>query len=218
MVVTLLASSAAIAGVEVDLPRVPSISPDGSQVVCSWRGDLWRVPTAGGDAIRLTSHPAVEGASAWSPDGSLIAFESERDGFRNIHLMAPDGSGLRQLTFSDLSLSLTDFGLDPDGKPAVFVSAALEGDLYRSPRPYLVPIDGGAPVRVHDAFGDEASPSPDGSVVAFTRGGSSWMRRHYRGSDQREVWTFVPATGDFRRVTDWAGNDGQARWIGDDAL
>jgi tricorn protease len=218
MVVTLLASSAAIAGVEVDLPRVPSISPDGSQVVFSWRGDLWRVPTAGGDAIRLTSHPAVEGASAWSPDGSLIAFESERDGFRNIHLMAPDGSGLRQLTFSDLSLSLTDFGLDPDGKPAVFVSAALEGDLYRSPRPYLVPIDGGAPVRVHDAFGDEASPSPDGSVVAFTRGGSSWMRRHYRGSDQREVWTFVPATGDFRRVTDWAGNDGQARWIGDDAI
>lgn len=217
-VATLLACSAVVAGVEVDLPRAPSISPDGTQVVFSWRGDLWRAPVAGGDAIRLTSHPAVEGASAWSPDGSLIAFESERDGFRNIHLMSPDGSGLRQLTFSDLSLSLTDFGLDPEGNPAVFVSASLEGDLYRSPRPYRIPIDGGAPIRVHDAFGDEASPSPDGSMVAFTRGGSSWMRRHYRGSDQREVWTFAPATGEFRRLTDWTGNDGQARWVGDDAI
>ena len=216
--VVLLACSAAIAGVEVDLPRAPSISPDGTQVVFSWRGDLWRVPIGGGDAIRLTSHPAIEGASAWSPDGSLIAFESERDGFRNIHVMAPDGSGLRQLTHSDLSLSLTDFGPGPDGAPAVFVSASLEGDLYRSPRPYRIPIDGGAPIRVHDAFGDEASPAPDGSVVAFTRGGSSWMRRHYRGSDQREVWTFTPGTGEFRRLTDWAGNDGQARWVGDDAI
>jgi tricorn protease len=214
----LLTCSAAFAGIEVDLPRAPSIAPDGTQVVFSWRGDLWRVPIAGGDAIRLTSHPAVEGASAWSPDGSLIAFESERDGFRNIHLMKPDGSGLRQLTYSDLSFSLTDFGHDPEGNPAVFVSAALEGDLYRSPRPYRVPIDGGAPIRVHDAFGDEASPSPDGSVVTFTRGGSSWTRRHYRGSDQREVWSFTPATGGFRRLTDWAGNDGQARWMGDDAI
>ncbi len=205
-------------GVEVDLPRYPSISPDGTQIVFSWRGDLWRVPAEGGSAIRLTSHPAIEGASAWSPDGALIAFESERDGFRNIHLMAPDGSGLRQLTHSDLSFSLTDFGPDPSGKPAVFVSASMEGDLYRSPRPYRIPIDGGAPIRVHDAFGDEASPSPDGSIVAFTRGGSSWMRRHYRGSDQRELWTFDPESNAFERITDWAGNDGRARWVGEDAI
>ena len=214
----LFSAPIALGGVEVDLPRSPSISPDGSQVVFSWRGDLWRVPIEGGAAIRLTSHPAIEGASAWSPDGTLIAFESERDGFRNIHVMAPDGSGLRQLTHSDLSFSLTGFGLDPEGEPAVFVSASMEGDLYRSPRPYRIPIDGGAPIRVHDAFGDEASPSPDGSVVAFTRGGSSWMRRHYRGSDQRELWTFDPANGAFRRITDWSGNDGRARWLGDDAI
>lgn len=213
-----LMSPAAFGGVEVDLPRHPSISPDGSQIVFSWRGDLWRASIDGGAAVRLTSHPAIEGASAWSPDGSLVAFESTRDGFRNIHLMAPDGSGLRQLTHSDLSLALTDFGLDPEGEQAVFVSASIEGDLYRSPRPYRIPIDGGAPIRVHDAFGDEASPAPDGSRVAFTRGGSSWMRRHYRGSDQRDLWIFEPSSGSFRRVTDWAGNDGQARWVSPDAI
>ncbi|MCP4938069.1 MAG: hypothetical protein GY921_02710, partial [Phycisphaeraceae bacterium] len=40
----------------VDLPRFPSISPDGKTVVFSWRGDLWSVPFEGGTATRLTSH------------------------------------------------------------------------------------------------------------------------------------------------------------------
>ena len=32
----------------VDLPRYPSISPDGTQIVFSWRGDLWKVAAGGG--------------------------------------------------------------------------------------------------------------------------------------------------------------------------
>ncbi|MDX1645992.1 MAG: hypothetical protein R3304_02515 [Longimicrobiales bacterium] len=34
----------------------------------------------------------------WSPDGSLIAFQSDRDGDREIYVVAPDGSGLRDVT------------------------------------------------------------------------------------------------------------------------
>lgn len=33
---------------EVGLPRFPSISPDGSELIFSWRGDLWRVSSEGG--------------------------------------------------------------------------------------------------------------------------------------------------------------------------
>ncbi|HMO27050.1 MAG TPA: hypothetical protein PKB10_12355, partial [Tepidisphaeraceae bacterium] len=44
----------------VDLARYPSISPDGSSVVFSWRGDLWRAPGGGGTAIHLPSGPADE--------------------------------------------------------------------------------------------------------------------------------------------------------------
>jgi len=72
----------------VDLPRHPSISPDGSSILFSWRGDLWMVGADGGQARRLTSHPADEHASAWSPDGERIAFESNRAGATGISAAA----------------------------------------------------------------------------------------------------------------------------------
>ena len=77
----------------VDLPRYPSISPDGKSIVFSWRGDLWKVPSTGGHARRLTSDPADEHLSAWSSDGKLLAFGSTRKGGRNIFLMNADGTG-----------------------------------------------------------------------------------------------------------------------------
>ena len=44
------------------------------EIVFVFAGDLWRVPLAGGDAVRLTSHPGRENHPQFSPDGSLVAF------------------------------------------------------------------------------------------------------------------------------------------------
>ncbi|MFO0872816.1 MAG: hypothetical protein U0575_02440 [Phycisphaerales bacterium] len=213
----MLVSDAASADV-VDLPRFPAVSPDGQEIVFSWRGDLWKLFATGGPAVRLTSHPQDDLAAAWSPDGRLIAFESDRDGFRNIFLMAPDGGDLRQLTELDRAASLAGFGVDEAGKPVVTFTATLEPDLYRSPRPYMISLDGGQPRRVHDAFGSSAMVSPDGRRVLFERGGSAWSRRHYRGPDNRDVWLFDRRDRSFRALTTWDGNDGHARWAGDDTI
>ena len=77
----------------VDLPRFPSLSPNGDRICFSWRGDLWSVSSSGGHAQRLTAHSANETRSAWSPDGAEIVFESDRDGVRNLWCMAADGTG-----------------------------------------------------------------------------------------------------------------------------
>ena len=149
-------------GGNVDLPRFPSISPDGSTVVFSWGGDLWKVPREGGVAVRLTSHPAREHDSAWSPDGSRIVFESDRDGVTNLWSMTPDGTDIRRVTTFDTSVDLTDVGTDADGALWVAFTGSLEAEPYRETRPYEVPLVGGEPRRTHDAFGGSGVRSVDG--------------------------------------------------------
>ena len=45
----------------------------------------------GTNAVNLTNHPAKDGAPVWSPDGTKIAFWSERQGIRAIYVMKADG-------------------------------------------------------------------------------------------------------------------------------
>ena len=211
----LLASS--LFGAEVDLPRYPALSPDGTTLTFSWRGDLWRASREGGTAVRLTSDADNDLRSAWTPDGARIVFESERDGSRNLWSMGADGSDLKQLTFGDAPLILTSVG-SFQGEVFAFVDATIEGDFFRSPRPYRVPISGGALERVHDAFGSSVVPAPSGSRVLFERGASAWTRRGYNGPDNRNLWLWTPAGDAFAQVSLYDGNDGIARWIGEDEV
>ena len=83
-----------------------AVSPDGTAVafVFTPRDDLLRseiriAEVASGDVRALTGIDRIaDKAPAWSPDGSRIAFSSERSGWYELHLIAPDGSGERQLT------------------------------------------------------------------------------------------------------------------------
>ncbi len=58
--------------------RYPALSPDGSTIVFTYRGDLWRVPASGGTAVALTTHVAHGYLPVWSHDGRHIAFASDR--------------------------------------------------------------------------------------------------------------------------------------------
>ena len=83
----------------------PSFSPDGHQVVFSWFGyekefqfDLYVKQVGQERVVQLTHHPAKFLASAWSPDGRLIAFmrEAEPDA-SGIYLISPLGGPERKL-------------------------------------------------------------------------------------------------------------------------
>jgi Tol biopolymer transport system component len=70
--------------------------------------------------VRLTNNNTMEGAPVWSPDGSRIAFWSNRDGKNEIYVMDIDGSNVKRLT---TNLSDDDNPeWSPDGSKILFDS------------------------------------------------------------------------------------------------
>lgn len=195
----------------VGYPRMPSLSPNGDLIAFTWAGDLWAVPSGGGIASQLTTHPADDLASAFSPDGSTIVFESNRDGSQNLYAVPVSvengrvvAGAVRRLTLSDRSLSLT--GFHPDGDH-VLVHARLDPAMYRGTNMYSVPIEGGAITPLTDAYGLAPRMAADGSRVLFTRQRDVYDRPAYQGPAAGDLWQMDTETGRFSQLTTFDGND-----------
>lgn len=91
-------------------PAYPSywhgISPDGNFLVyCAQRDgkwDVYRIPTEGGEEVRLTTEEGLDDGPEYSYDGKWIFFNSHRTGRMQLYRMKPDGSEQEQLTFDEL--------------------------------------------------------------------------------------------------------------------
>ncbi|MEP0711303.1 MAG: peptidase S41, partial [Algoriphagus sp.] len=79
--------------------RYPAISPDGTQIVFTFKGDLYSVPSTGGAARQLTFNEAHDYQAVWSRDGKTLVFASDRYGNFDIFSMSPDGGPATRLTF-----------------------------------------------------------------------------------------------------------------------
>ena len=212
VVVIIFILCSAASAVEAPLPRHPAPSPDGTQIAFSWQGDLWLVPVAGGEARRLTAHPATERFPVWSRDGRMIAFSSNRYGNDDVFVMPADGSAApARLTFASTSDVPDDF--TPNLEAVLFTSNRAESVKWGT-QLWTVPLAGGTPALAQDAFGEAASFSPNGEELAFVRGQTKWTRRGYHGSASRDIWL---RTGDneYSRLTNYDGTDDRPTWLDD---
>jgi TolB protein len=164
--------------------RFPVWSPDGSRIAfVSDRGgdeDVWVMRADGSDARVLTGDRAgpgrpapADGAPAWSPDGTRIAFTSDRaGGAPEIWVVRADGGGLRRLTRTAPTVTDTTPAWSPDGRLIAFGSdraGPFNTEIY------VMRPDGSGVRRLTrtpgaDAvLGDDSTPawSPDGARIAF---------------------------------------------------
>lgn len=77
------------------------VTPDGRTIVFDLLGDIYALPASGGAARALSRGMAFDTQPTVSPDGTRIAFVSDRSGADNLWTMKRDGSDPRQVTFRD---------------------------------------------------------------------------------------------------------------------
>ena len=76
-------------------------SPDGERIVFDMLGDLYVVAASGGTARALSSGLGFDTQPTYSPDGTHLAFVSDRSGADNLWVANADGSEPRQISFRD---------------------------------------------------------------------------------------------------------------------
>ena len=145
----------------------PRLSPDGERLLVGADGDLWIYDMATGRRSAITTDELTDGRySAWSPDGSRVAYTSTRNGTSEVWLQPADGSGEpQQLTQFDGGNTDVE-SWSPNGEVLAFHHHGSTGaDLF------TIPLDAADPTPqpfLATEFAEEMTQfSPDGRFVAY---------------------------------------------------
>ena len=228
-----------------------ALSPDGELVAYTrrtTRGDvdrcaIWLVPYAGGRPRRLTAGEGQDRAPRFSPDGTALAFLSDRgDAGSQLYVIPVDGGEAAQVT--SLARGVAEFDWHPDGRRFVVVAEDERTDALVGERPdgeptarvirrlewrydgvglmlrpyhlHVVGRDGGRPRRLTSGAWSAWSPrvAPDGSAVAFLADLDDDADRRVRDG----VHLVPIAGGEPRRLPEPAGHVTAIAYEADGAL
>jgi tricorn protease len=203
--------------------RYPAISPDGKNIVFSFKGDLYKVPAAGGTAYPLTLHEAHDFMPVWSHDGKKIAFASDRFGNFDVFVIDADGGEPTRLTYNSAADYPWDFS--PDDSKIIF--GTNRNDIVSSARfpvasvfkkLYEVPVTGGRSIMISSAGMEDAHYNSKGNEIIFqdNKGYEDPWRKHHTSSITRDIWLYSSKSGDYKKLTSFNGEDREPLFSSDD--
>ncbi|HWB91047.1 MAG TPA: S41 family peptidase [Puia sp.] len=203
--------------------RYPAISPDGSTILFSYKGDIYTVSSRGGTAVPLTISESYEYAPVWSHDGKWIAFSSDRYGNFDVFVMPSNGGEAKRLTYFSGNEIPSSFSADD--KRILF--SAHRQDLVTDgqfptgamPELYSVPAGGGRVSQVLPIPALSATVDGAGDKIIYEdqKGYESEWRKHHTSSVTRDIWVYDIKTAKYTRLTTFKGEDRNPVFGGDDA-
>lgn len=144
-----------------------SLTPDDSYLVFDLLGDIYRLPVAGGQAQRITSGMGFDSQPVVSPDGSMLAFISDRNGKDNLWIADIDGSNALQLS-DETYADFISPAWNTQSSAVVVTQTGQDIELVQ------YHIDGGSGVTIAQSDDDSSNPpgvgaafSPDGMALYF---------------------------------------------------
>ncbi len=171
------------------------VSPDGTTVAFDMLGDIYAVPIGGGEATALTSGIAWNFQPRYSPDGSHIAFISDRGGADNLWIMNADGSEPRAVSEEKEHLVHNPYW-SPDGDYLAAKKGFTSTRSIPAGEIWLFHVGGGGGLQVTERpFGKrdqknmaEPAYSPDGRYLYYSQDSTSGRVWQYNKDSTGQIF------------------------------
>ena len=213
-----------VAQEETRLLRFPTVHDN--QIVFSYAGDFYTIPSNGGMARKLTSDAGYEMFSHFSPDGKTIAFTAQYDGNTEIYSMPSQGGVPVRLTITatlgrdEISDRMGPnnivMGWTPDGKNVIYRSRKQTFNDFIG-QLFTVPVAGGMSQELPLPAGGFCSYSPDGKQLAYNRVFREFRTwKYYKGGMADDIWIHDFAAKTTRNITNTNTQEVFPMWFGDE--
>ncbi len=147
-----------------------ALSPDGNRVLIEARGNIFSVPAENGYVKDLTrTSGSAERFPAWSPDGRLVAYWSDKSGEYELYVKQPDQEGSeRKITNLGPGFRYNPYW-SPDSKKIAFIDKAMKIHVVDVASGNITQIDKGLRMMHGPLTGFTVQWSPDSRYLTYNR-------------------------------------------------